>query len=64
MVYFLTFAKVQFVRNAGMLHCTVFFKYYVYVVAGLSGSFRFLVSPAVRSRLSKLVDEEDQGKEV
>ncbi|XP_071795893.1 proton-coupled folate transporter-like [Asterias amurensis] len=30
-------------------------------IAGLSGSFRFLVSPAVRSRLSKLVDEEDQG---
>ncbi|XP_022094943.1 proton-coupled folate transporter-like isoform X2 [Acanthaster planci] len=29
--------------------------------AGICGSFRFLVSPAVRSRLSKLVDEEEQG---
>ncbi|XP_038053197.1 proton-coupled folate transporter-like [Patiria miniata] len=29
--------------------------------AGIFGSFRFLVSPAVRSRLSKLVDEEEQG---
>ncbi|XP_022094942.1 proton-coupled folate transporter-like isoform X1 [Acanthaster planci] len=30
-------------------------------IAGICGSFRFLVSPAVRSRLSKLVDEEEQG---